>query len=340
MNTKIKYSTLITLVGLFFLVELSVGIYAKSLSLQTDAFHMLSDLIALIIGLTAHILAQRERSNNYTYGWIRAEIIGGLINSVFLLALSFSIVLEIIERAIEVITENTLENPRLATEIDTVLITAAVGLAINLIALFLFHDTHHHHQLAPPPDVENPEEEDSLSTLTNDELIEETLNLNDHAVLLHVLGDTLASVVVIISSLLIKYLESEWRFILDPLASLMIVLFISISSFKLLKKTILILVHRSPKAIHELEIIKKVKELDGVEEIHEFHLWPLTNTINIATIHVQLSLGLIEQTDEIVKNINKIFHQNNIHSSTIQPEFSDSCLEHQCQKNCRNLQCC
>jgi len=339
MNTKTKYSILIGLVGTFFLIELAVGIFAQSLSLQTDAFHMLSDLIALIIGLTAHILAQRERTHNYTYGWIRAEIIGGLINSVFLLALSFSIVLEIIEKAIEIITEQTLENPQLATEIDLVLITAGLGLLINLIALFLFRDTHHHHHdHKSQHDIENPDEEDSA--MTDDELIEESLNLNDHAVLLHVLGDTLASVVVIISSLLIKYLESEWRFLLDPIASLMIVIFISVSSFKLLKKTILILLHRSPEAIQESIIIGKIKELHGVTEIHEFHLWPLTNTINIATLHVQLNFGLIEQTDQIIQEINKIFHRHNIHSSTIQPEFSEDCLEHQCQNNCQNLKCC
>jgi zinc transporter 1 len=380
MKSEIKYGILIGLVGTFFIVELAVGIYAKSLSLQSDAFHMLSDLIALIIGLTCDILSKEKRRTNYTYGWIRAEIIGGLINSVFLLALSFSILISLIEKTIELSTTE-LENPKLMEQIDTVLIVAGLGLAINLIGLVLFHEHHHHpHQVPksieddnqvdqpridnqiaidisptspnilnyspnpppdppnPPPDPSNPQP-DPPNDPPNDPLHSNSINHNHHGVWLHVLGDALGSVVVIISGLMIKYIESPYRFIMDPIASLLIMVAIAWHSWKLLQSTILILIHKNP--YDEDKILTEIKRIDGIEEIHEFHIWSLTSSINIASIHVKLCHDCWNSmTDDVIRKINVIFHKNGIHSSTIQPEFTGSCIEFLCKTNCKPLQCC
>lgn len=359
MKPEIKYGILIGLVGSFFLVELAIGIYAKSLSLQSDAFHMLSDLIALIIGLTCHILSKEKRRINYTYGWIRAEIIGGLINSVFLLALSFSILIDLIEKTIELSTSD-LQNPKLMSEIDTVLIVAGVGLFINLIGLGLFHEHHHHptsvpvspesienhpninnqisiNILVPNPDISHipaPQSSDISAPKSLDH------NHNHHGVWLHVLGDALGSIVVIISSLLIKYLESPYRFIMDPIASFLIMVAIAWHSWKLLKSTILILLHKNP--YDEDKILTEIRKIDGIREIHEFHIWSLTTNINIASIHVKLCHDCWNtMTDTVIKRINQVFHQHGIHSSTVQPEFTEpNCIEYTCKTDCKPLQCC
>lgn len=76
------------------------------------------------------------RDPRYSYGWQRAEILGALINGVFLLALCFSIFMEAIERFVNV-TE--VQNPRL------VVIVGTLGLASNIVGLFLFHDHGHSH---------------------------------------------------------------------------------------------------------------------------------------------------------------------------------------------------
>lgn len=341
MKSETKYCVSIGLVGVFFLVELIVGIWADSLSLQADAFHMLSDLLALIIGLVALILARRERRVNYTYGWIRSEVIGGLINSVFLLAMCFNILIEVIEKVIDM-TTGELENSKLAGEIDLVLIVAGVGLLVNLISLVLFHQHHHHHNDGCDEDdsFRSALEEGEPSSELEEELVKTTLNLNQHAVWLHVLGDTLGSVVVICSGLIIKYLESPWRFVVDPVASIGIVLVIAWSSIKLLKRTGMILLHRSPKSVEENKVLERVREINAVEDIHEFHMWPLTDSIYVASIHVRLHVAWIDQTDVVISEINRVFHKHGIHSATIQPEFSRDCLEHECIKGCGDLKCC
>ena len=89
--------TMLAMTGSFMLVELVVGHITNSTALVADSFHMLSDVIALLIALVSLRISPKEWSRN-TYGWARAEVVGALINSVFLLALSFSITMEAIQR--------------------------------------------------------------------------------------------------------------------------------------------------------------------------------------------------------------------------------------------------
>ena len=118
----------------FFVVELVVGNLTKSVALVADAFHMLSDVISLVIGIVA-VRFSRRQSNINTYGWVRAEVVGANINSVFLLALCLTIVFDVVRRFIE---PETIEN------VNLLLIVGSVGLGINLVGLCLFQGFHGH----------------------------------------------------------------------------------------------------------------------------------------------------------------------------------------------------
>lgn len=74
-------------------------------------------------------MSPKKWSKN-TFGWARAEVLGALINAVFLIALCFSIIIESLKRIVD--PEN-LHNPLL------ILVVGIVGLAINVIGLGLFH---------------------------------------------------------------------------------------------------------------------------------------------------------------------------------------------------------
>lgn len=108
---------MLVLTALFFLLEIVVGemtgsciaslscgrgdAAAGSVALVADSFHMLSDLIALLVSLQAIRLAKRRGpTKTNTYGWQRAEQLGALVNGVFLIALSFTIFVEAIQRFI------------------------------------------------------------------------------------------------------------------------------------------------------------------------------------------------------------------------------------------------
>ncbi len=135
-----KSTRILILIGIntaFFLLELIVGSAVHSLALVADAFHMLNDVFSLCVGLWAVKAANsNESSKMYTYGWQRAEILGGLVNGVFLVALCLSIFLEAIQRFVE---------PQVVTNPMFVLIVGCCGFVFNLVGLFLFHNHNHSH---------------------------------------------------------------------------------------------------------------------------------------------------------------------------------------------------
>lgn len=121
----------------FFLVEIIVGYATNSMALVADSFHMLSDVMSLVIGFFALRYSKRsQRTERNTFGWQRAEVLGALVNAVFLIALCFSILVESLKRLAE---PEVIHNPIL------VLIVGVAGLLVNVIGLILFHRHGHGH---------------------------------------------------------------------------------------------------------------------------------------------------------------------------------------------------
>ncbi|KAL1737337.1 cation efflux protein [Schizophyllum commune] len=146
---------LLTIDVVFFFVELIVGYAVGSLALVADSFHMLkyalclrSDVLSLVVALYAIKLSSaKESDSRYSYGWHRAEILAALINGVFLLALCLSIFLEAIERFF---STPEISNAKL------VVIVGSLGLASNIVGLFLFHEHGHSHSHAHSHDSATP----------------------------------------------------------------------------------------------------------------------------------------------------------------------------------------
>lgn len=87
---------------MFFFVELFVGYISNSLGLISDAFHMLFDCTALLIGLVASYISKvKNTDNEYTFGYIKIETLSGLFNGIFLIFIAFDIFFESIERIVE-----------------------------------------------------------------------------------------------------------------------------------------------------------------------------------------------------------------------------------------------
>jgi len=82
----------------FFVIELVGGILTNSLALQTDAFHMLTDVVALAYALVAVWLAQRPVTLKRTYGYYRVEILSAFLNGIFLWAVVIFIFYEAVQR--------------------------------------------------------------------------------------------------------------------------------------------------------------------------------------------------------------------------------------------------
>ena len=118
----------------YFFVEFFVGFYYNSLALVADACHMLSDGLCLVVALIAIRFSKKDREKKVakhmnTYGWVRAEVLGALVNAVFLLALCVIIILEAVQKMIQ---PEAVEQPKI------VAIVGGIGLLMNLLGLLMF----------------------------------------------------------------------------------------------------------------------------------------------------------------------------------------------------------
>ena len=125
-----KIALLITVV--FFLVEIAGGLLSGSLALISDAGHMFSDILSLILSFGAMTLALQLPTRERTYGYHRGEIFAAFINSLLLIGVSAVILWEAYQRAL---------NPA-PIQGGLMFIVACAGLAANTGVVFLLHGSH------------------------------------------------------------------------------------------------------------------------------------------------------------------------------------------------------
>lgn len=360
---EVRIITLLVIDTAFFLLEAITGYAVNLLALVADSFHMLNDIVLLYIALWAvKAVKLRGPDAKYTYGWQRAEILGALVNGVFLVALCFTIVIEAIQRLVQV---PEVLNPTL------ILVVGSLGLASNVAGLALFHESGHLHLHGFGPaegDVElghshdhdhghshghshaEPDLDisdvfpDLVAARVADEqtaLLEgsspappKRKSLNMEGVFLHVLGDALGNVGVIVTALFIWLTDYLWRFYLDPLVSLFITAIIFLLALPLCKTTAKILLQATPPHIKADDIIDEILRIELILLVHDFHLWCLNEHTVIALLHVTLTPvaspdggtstptpDLREGFIQATRDIRQVLHRYGVHSATIQPEY-------------------
>jgi cobalt-zinc-cadmium efflux system protein len=88
-----------SILATFFVIELTTSLLINSLALLADAGHMLTDVVAVFMGLAAVVLAKRgSTSPDRTFGWHRAEVFTAVANAVLLVGVAMFILYEAIER--------------------------------------------------------------------------------------------------------------------------------------------------------------------------------------------------------------------------------------------------
>ncbi|MFN3412200.1 MAG: cation diffusion facilitator family transporter, partial [Exilispira sp.] len=133
LNSK-KISFVVLLNLLITISEVLGGLFSKSLSLLSDAFHNFGDTMAIVLSWFAFFISKKEKNKNKTYGYKRAQIIAAFLNSEFLMIISIFLIIEAIKK---------FYNPE---EINSsiMLIVATIGLLANLISTILLHKDSNH----------------------------------------------------------------------------------------------------------------------------------------------------------------------------------------------------
>ena len=359
-SKTVKLTVMLSMTSAMFLTELIIGHVTNSITLIADSFHMLSDLLSLVVAVYAVRLGQRKQwSSQFTYGWQRAEVLGALINGVFLCALCFSVFIDSVQRLIALSLPSSSDGSAVEGVRDPLLVlwVGVAGLIVNLVGLLIFHEHHGHHGHGGEKAATGTSATNMLTPHEHSHHHHSHINedhhpadlppqknhhksLNMHGVFLHVLGDALGSVGVIISALVI-HLTPTWPYslLIDPIMSLLIIGIILFTTIPLVKTTAKILLQGVPDSLDIETLCGEVLQVDRVLDVHELHIWQLSDTKLVASIHVvidscssrrqsQDATNAIQGSEndhsvfmDIATRIKQIFHSHNVHSVTIQPEY-------------------
>jgi len=155
---------------------------------------------------------------------------------------------------------------------------AVVGLIANLLSVFLLH--------------------------------EHTHSLNVRSAYLHLLGDTLSSVAVVVGGLLIRFYGVEW---VDPLVTVLIAIYIGREAYEVLRESVDVLMEASPEL--DLEAIKaELESIPGVKNAHHFHAWRVGEDEVHFECHLAVEDMPLRKAQRIIDEVEKRLRRNPRHS--------------------------
>jgi len=171
-----------------------------------------------------------------------------------------------------------------------VIIVAAIGIVVNGISAWLF-----------------------LSGSKED--------LNLRGALFHLAGDAVVSLGVVVSGLLMVLFQIYW---VDSLASLGIVMVILVATWSLLRDSLLLSLDAVPPGIDPEKVREALTRFEGVERLHDLHIWPLSTTRTALTAHL-VAPGKAGDNEFLNRISRFLREEHKIHHTTIQVESGDIC---------------
>jgi cobalt-zinc-cadmium efflux system protein len=173
-------------------------------------------------------------------------------------------------------------------EINTIqlLTVASLGLAANLVMVGLLQKGHHE-------------------------------SLTVKSAWLHVIGDSLASVGVIVSGLVLML--TGWRYV-DPIVSIMIALLIFFGGWRLVRDAARILLEFAPRSLRAVDLEAGILAVDGVKEVHDLHLWAITPQFPYLSAHLLVDEQSLSQAHGIMKKVEETLRRMGVSHTTLQVE--------------------
>ena len=270
---RLKVALALTFVYMF--AEGIGGWLTNSLALIADAGHMLTDVAALSLTLAAIWFGGRAATAKKTFGYYRLEILAAFVNGIALVLLSIWVIYEAVQRW---------QSPPVINGMRLMII-AAGGLVVNIIAAKLLHFGHKH-------------------------------DLNIRAAWLHVMGDLLGSLTAIVAGILIVTLGWLWA---DPLCSVLISLIIIFGSWRLIMESVNVLLEGTPAHISLSAVENTILETWGVDGVHDLHVWTISSGIEALSAHISHDESVLHS--ELLVRVRERLHERfGIDHLTIQME--------------------
>jgi len=304
--------------------EVLGGYYSGSLAIMGDAAHMFSDLASFGVSLFVLWLSDKKPKKSMTFGYHRAEALGALAT----LCIIWYVTGILVYLAIKRIHDQDFEIHDTA-----MLVVATAAVIFNVLLGFTLHGVcnvphahshgggggHHHSHGHGESDSDNSN----------------ARQINIRAALIHVLGDLLQSIGVLISSLLIKFFGDSFK-IADPICTLVFALIVVVTTFTVLKDTLAILLEATPNNIEYDAVYQDLLDIKEVYKVHSLHIWSLTADLPVLSVHLATSPAADPElvrtdTNKMLRAKYKLFR------TTLQIEHYNAQVMGSCD-NCQPLQ--
>lgn len=251
----------IAITGTMMVVEIVAGILFGSMALLADGLHMASHAAALSISAFAYVYARRHaHDTRFSFGTGKVNALGGFSGALLLLLFALVMAWE--------------SYRRLVSPVDIIfnhaIFVAVIGLVVNGVCVAILGKSDH---VREPGDAHRHEDQKHHA------------HDHDHnlaSAYLHVLADTLTSVLAIVALLAAKYFGAVW---MDPVTGVLGAILVACWSVGLLRLTSGVLLDRQGPEIICSEIVKRIEE-DGDSRVADLHLWSIGPDVYAATIAV------------------------------------------------------
>jgi cobalt-zinc-cadmium efflux system protein len=288
---------------IFSIIELVGGILTNSTAIIADAFHDFMDAIAIGAAVVLEKISGKKCSPRFSYGYKRFSLLSALGMSLFLLIGAVFMCLG---------AYHSLINPEIVDS-NGMLWLAMLGIAVNGFAFFRIkksnenpHYDHVHHGHSHSHDT----------------------GFNSKAIMLHLLEDILGWLAVLIGALIISFTGWYW---VDGVLALGIAAFIGYNATRNLIATMKVLLQSVPQNIDVVQLSNELARINGIDNIHDLHVWTLDGNYNIATLHAVVNnIGKNREAD-VISSISALLDKHKIQHPTIQIETETS--------NCRFIAC-
>jgi cation diffusion facilitator family transporter len=258
---KLFYVSIVCLI--FMCIEIIGGYLANSIAIMSDAAHLLSDLFGFAISIISITISKKVATNTMSFGFHRAEIIGALVSVTLIWGLTLWLLYEATVRMI---------NP---VQVDSIImiIIAVIGFLFNVVMGIVLswngighvHIMHNHKH-----DDEHEHEHDDDDEHDH----KKNKNVNLRAALIHVIGDALQNIGILIAGIIIYFFPSYN--IMDPLCTYIFSIIVGFTTISILKDCISVLMEGVPMETDLNSIEKDLKNINGVIDIHDLHVWCLS----------------------------------------------------------------
>ncbi|KAM7405861.1 hypothetical protein PAMP_000281 [Pampus punctatissimus] len=320
---KIVMKRLVIAALLYFLFmtgEIIGGYVSNSLAIMTDAVHMLTDVVGILFSLLALWLSTKPPTKRFTFGLHRLEVVSAVLSVMLIYILTAILLFEAVQRTI---------HQDFDINGDVMLITAAVGVAINLIMGFLLNQGGHLHSHGGHGHSHGSAAASGSQPSGSGQQQKQQGSLAVRAAFIHALGDLLQSVGVLIAAYIVRF-KPDYK-LADPICTYIFSVLVLITTFRIIRDTTVIVLEGVPRHLNTQRIEEDLLKLEDVQSVDELNVWALTADKTAALVHLQLTPSSADSWEDVqAKARHLLLHTYGLTRCTVQVQTHRRRPVHSC----------